>query len=161
MPTPYIFTACEKAIIGKDDVVSLIALFTKIIVNIPAGTEIPKNAVVPKDWAIFSMWTLEPGDESRDCMICTEIIYPDETPFFPIPKAKMVLEANKKSQVGIQVQGFPIGQEGFYTVRTWVEEGEKTIAGPIEFKLEVQINRQLPVQKAAANEANEETRAKS
>lgn len=160
MLTPYIFAACEKAILGKDDVASLIALFTKIIVNIPEGTEIPKNAVVPKDWAIFSMWNIGPEDANREYFICTEIVYPDKTPFSALPKTKMVLEPSKKSQVAFQVQGFPIGQEGPYTVRTWIEEGTRTIAGPIEFNLEVEIKR-LPAQKAPGDEEHKETKAAS
>lgn len=160
MVTPYIFVACEKAILGNDGVASLIALFTKIIANIPEGTEIPKNAVVPKDWAIFSMWNTEPGDEKRECFICTEIVYPDKTPFLILPKSKMVLEQSKKSQVGIQVQGFPIGQEGSYTVRTWIEEAQQTIAGPIEFNMEVEVKR-LPAQKAPSHEEHKETKTAS
>jgi hypothetical protein len=158
MLTPYIFLACEKTILGKDDVVSLIALFTKIVINVSGKVEIPENAIAPKEWSIFSMWNLEPGDESRDCMICTEILYPDQSPFSAIPKSKMVLQAGRKAQVGLQVQGFPIGQEGLYTVRTWIEEKQKIIAGPIEFKVEVEIHRQPS--EATANEENQESRTK-
>jgi hypothetical protein len=152
MLTPYAFVACEKVIIGQDSVSSLIALFSKVILNIPVGTEIPKNAIAPKEWSIFSMWNLDPGDEARDCTLCTEILYPDKTPFHPIPKSKMKLEAGKKSQVGIQVSGFPVGQEGPYTVRTWIEENEKTITGPIEFTVDVEIKRLEQPPAAALNE---------
>src|SRR5208282_6911412 len=108
MLTPYVFVACEKVIVGQDGVCSLIALFSRIILNLPVGTEIPKDAVAPREWSIFSMWNTEPGDETREYTSCAEILYPDKTPFHPIPKTKMKIEANKKSQVAIQVLGFPI-----------------------------------------------------
>jgi hypothetical protein len=153
MLTPYIFVACEKAIIGKDDVASLIGLFTKIRLNIITGTDIPKDAAAPKEWAIFSQWHVEPGDENKEYMLGTQILYPDKTQFSDIPKNRILVEAKKSSQVIIQVNGFPVGQEGPYTIRTWVEENKQIVLGPLEFEIEVEISKQEAPPKAS-NEAN-------
>jgi hypothetical protein len=142
MLTPYVFVACEKAIIGKDDVASLIGLFSKITLNVPVGTEIPKEAVSPTNWVIFSIWNAEAGDEVKDYMLGTQILYPDKTQFADIPRNKVKIELGKRSQIIIQLNGFPVGQEGVYTVLSWVEENQQRVLGPIEFKLEVEILRQ-------------------
>lgn len=133
----YVCVACEKLIFAKDDVASLIGLFTKIIITVAPGTEIPRNAVTPKEWAVYSNWIVEPGDESREYIHCMQILYPDGTQFGDIARSKINIEPNKRAQVGMQFIGFPIGQLGLYKVRTWVEENQSRVVGPIEFELEV------------------------
>jgi hypothetical protein len=140
MLKPYVCVACEKVIVAQDGVASLIALFSKIILTVPAGTEIPPNAVAPKEWAVFSIWDPEPGDERRNYFLCTQILYPDESQFGQITRSKFNIEVNKRSQMTLQVQGFPIGQTGEYTILSWVEENEKKVSDPIQFGIEVIIN---------------------
>lgn len=91
------------------------------------------------EWSVFSIWETEPGDELRDYFVCTHVIYPDETQFGEVSKTKLIIERNKRSQVNVQFLGFPIGQTGFYTVKTWVEENQRRIFGPIEFKIELEV----------------------
>ncbi|HXJ04086.1 MAG TPA: hypothetical protein VNH65_03255 [Candidatus Acidoferrum sp.] len=140
MLKPYVCVACEKVIIAQDGVASLIALFSKIILTIPAGTEIPRDAVAPKEWAVFSIWDPEPGDDLRKFFLCTQILYPDETQFGQIAKSKFNIEPNKRSQMNMQIQGFPIGQAGEYKIRSWIEENDKKISDPIQFGIEVIMN---------------------
>jgi hypothetical protein len=143
MLKPYTCVACEKVIIAREgDVPSLIGLISRIVVTVPAELEIPKPAVAPKEWVIFSIWDAEPGDELRQYVLCTQVVYPDQTQFGRIEKLKIPVEAKKRVQMLVQVQGFPIGQAGSYTVRTWVEENEQRVVGPIEFKIELEVIRQ-------------------
>ena len=139
MLKPYVCVACEKAIIAKDNVASLISLFSKIILNPPAGTEIPKNAVSPTQWCVFSIWDTEPGDEDRKYVLCTQVLYPDGTQFAEVIRHDMVIEPAKRSQMLVQFFGFPIGQTGDYTVLTWIEESGHRVLGPIDFKLGVEV----------------------
>jgi hypothetical protein len=141
MLKPYVCVACEKVIIAKqDEVASLISLFSKIILTVPVGTEIPRNAVAPKEWAVFSIWDPEPGDERRNYFLCTQILYPDESQFGEMSRSRFNVEVNKRAQMNIQVQGFPIGQAGEYKIRTWIEENEKRVSEPIQFGIEVIVN---------------------
>jgi hypothetical protein len=144
MLKPYVCVACEKVILAQDGVASLIALFSKIILTVSAGTEIPPNAVAPKEWAVFSIWDPEPGDERRSYFLCTQVLYPDESQFGAIVKSKVNVEVSKRSQMSMQVQGFPIGQTGEYKVRTWIEENEKRVSDPIQFGIEVVVNFTAP-----------------
>jgi len=146
MLRPYAYVACEKVIIAKDDVASLIGLFSKIVVTVPAELEIPRNAVTPKEWAVFSIWDTEPEDERRKYVLCTQLLYPDKSHFGETAKSPIKVEPNKRVQLLAQINGFPIGQVGEYTVRTWIEENEQRVFGPIEFGLGLEIVRQQAAQ---------------
>lgn len=146
MLKPYAYVVCEKVIIDKnqDGVASLIALFSKIIATVPADSpEIPANAAIPKDWAIFSSWDSDPSD-AKEYALCTQILYPDKSQFGEMNKIPVLIEANKRAQVVANVQGFPIGQAGQYTVRTWLEDSGKPVVEPLELKIEVEIRKQAP-----------------
>jgi hypothetical protein len=146
MIKPYVCVACEKVILAKDDVASLINLFSRLILTVPTAAEIPPEAVIPRDWAVFSIWETEPGDELKDYMLCTQLLYPDKTQFADTAKAKFKIEPQKRAQMNLQYQAFPIGQVGEYIVRTWVEENQRQVYGPIEFGIGLEIHRQDPPQ---------------
>jgi hypothetical protein len=158
MLKPYVCVACEKIIIehrqetptgsARDEggPASLISLFSKIMVGVPANApQIPPNAVAPKEWAVYSEWDTEPGDESRNYVLCTQIFYPDQSPFADVTRNKIPVQPKTRSRMIVRILGFPIGQMGFYTVRTWVEEDQNTVVGPIEFKIELETINQPQV----------------
>src|SRR5882724_6386721 len=119
----YVCAACEKVILSSQgNVPSLISLFSKIIVTVPVGVDIPHNAAGPRDWAVFSIWFTEPGDENIEYILCTQLLYPDQSQFGELAKTKVPIELNKRVQMFAQFNGFPLGQTGVYTVRTWIEE---------------------------------------
>ncbi len=137
-----IFVACERVLIDQQQngIASLIALFDKLTMTLVKGAaEIPANAVAPKEWAIFSKWDTEPEDAGKEFTICTQILYPDQSQFGELGKTPLKIEANKKGQAIVKILGFPLGQEGFYTVRTWLEENGSRIGDAAEFKLELEI----------------------
>src|SRR6266567_4409707 len=109
----YVCVACEKVIIDQDGVPSLIGLFNKLSLTPPKDQEIPKNAVAPKEWAVFSAWDTDPGDELKEHIFCIQMFYPDKTQFGEVFKNKMKVELNKRSQVKTVIPGFPVGQPGF------------------------------------------------
>jgi hypothetical protein len=162
MLKPYICVACERVIIeqaiessppGSSGVPSLIGLFSKMIAftSFAAGSEIqriPHDAVIPKEWAVFSQWDHEPGDENKKYVICTQLYYPDKSPFGPTNKVPLKIEAKARSQNVIRITGFPIGQAGFYKVRTWIEEEDQEVVGPIEFEIELVVQKQEQLQTA-------------
>jgi hypothetical protein len=139
MLRPYVCVVCEKVIVAADGVASLIGLFSKMIVSVTANTEIPKNAVAPKEWAIFAIFDPEPGDELKEYFLCIQVFYPDKTQFGESTKIKLNVEAGKRSQAYAQVPGFPLGQIGKYTVHIWVEENQQTVVGPIDIQVELEI----------------------
>lgn len=148
MLKPYVCVACEKVILDQDGVASLIGLFSKILVAPIAGQEIPKNAVAPKQWAVFSAWDPDPGDENKEWFFCLQMFYPDQTQFGETTRVKINVELGKRSQVKADIAGFPVGQLGPHTVRCWIEEEGNTVVGPIEFKIDLETmpaNTSAPV----------------
>jgi hypothetical protein len=147
MLKPYVCVACEKVIIEQSvpgipdsaGVASLIALFSRIIVTPGPGEPIPSNAVAPKEWAIFSAWDCDPEDAGRSFEVCTEVLYPDKSVFGSVARQRLNIEASKRAQHVVKIMGFPIGQSGFYTVRTWIEENGAVVIQPIEFKIDLVI----------------------
>lgn len=147
MLTSKLATICEKVIVSQTSTPSLINIFTKLTFAVPAAVEIPRNAVAPKDWAIFSSWDTELGDERREYLICVNVLYPDQSPWGDVNRIKVdILEGGKTAQVVTQMVGFPIGQVGTYTVRVWIEENQRVVVTPIELKTEVEIIRQQQTQ---------------
>jgi hypothetical protein len=138
MPTPYVFVICEKVILEQSNVASLISLFTQI--NIDAAAEIPPNAVVPKEWAIFVSWDWEPSDAGREYTNRIQILHPDGTVFLEIPPVAFTMQEGRKQQVNTPVLGIPIGQLGRCAVRLWLEHAGVVVIEPRSIYLEVKRN---------------------
>lgn len=133
-----VIAACEKVIVSADLDVSLITLFDKLTVEVAPGIEFPATFVAAKEWALFSKWLPEPGDELKEYVHCFQMMYPDQSPFGNVVRQKLRIESNKQTQNIMKMVGFPIGQRGTYTVRIWVEQDEKVVLEPIDLKLEVE-----------------------
>ncbi len=87
MLRPHVCVVCEKVIFSRELVASLIGLFTKIVITLPPeAPEVPPNALTAKEWAVFSSWETEPGDELKEYFLCTQTLYPDKTPLGEVAK---------------------------------------------------------------------------
>jgi hypothetical protein len=69
MPKPLVFVACEKVITDTAGLVSLITIVEKMLVNIPAGIDIPKNTAIPMQWNIVSIWQKDDAGSQYEQMI--------------------------------------------------------------------------------------------
>jgi hypothetical protein len=142
MPKLYVNVACEKVILDQQQagVASLISLFSKINVNVPFDAPaVPPNAVAPKEWSIFSSWDAEEDDHGKEYFICVQLYYPDATPFGEAARNSVKFELKNKAQGIVRIAGFPIGQIGSYTVKTWLEYEGKAIGESNEFKIELEM----------------------
>lgn len=148
MPKLYIFALCEKVIIDKEDKVSLISLFNNISAQIlPAAPEIPTNAVAPKEWWAFSSWEIQPEDIGKEYCQIVQLLYPNGEPFLAPIRIKFSPEIGKThQQVTVNGMGFPIGQEGIYTMKMWLEHGGSTIfeSAPIIVKVSHKKLAEIP-----------------
>lgn len=138
MPKLHIFTLCEKVLIEANGVASLIGLFTIMEAHVPheAG-EIAKNAVIPKDWAVFSIWEWEDDDEGREYTQFFEVLFPDGEVFFRPPETKFKMERGKRHQITGNVQGVPVGQQGKYIIQTHLEHEGRIVVGPVSTYFDV------------------------
>lgn len=152
MLKPHICAACEKIIFdcqfGADNKITqgpatLVGLFQKISVGVTADAPAPpENSFVPREWAIYTTWDGEPGDELKTYTVCMQIFYPDETPFGEAAKSQLRIELNRRAQAFFRLAGFPIGQVGFYKIHVWLELEGRRVFGPIVDQYEIEIVRQ-------------------
>ncbi len=134
---------CQMAIQDQISGHSLIAIFHEIKLQFPGGAEIPLNAVIPREWAIFSKWELEVDEEGRDYVSTTEIYWPDGTLFarFELKAANPI--ANGMAFV-VRLSGFPMGQIGIIRVTNTLSEGGRLVSGPNEIAIRVYHQFDLP-----------------
>lgn len=153
MLKPYICATCERVIIeqivplpGSSPIpdptgpTSLISLFSKLYVQANAtgsGETIPPNAVIPREWAIYTEWDTEPGDETKHYELCAQLLYPDGTFFGEQVKYPVNVSLHRRSQVIVKVGAFPIGQAGIYTARVWIEENRQRVSESIDLRIEL------------------------
>lgn len=136
MPKLRAFIACEKVIYDEKKVPSLISLFSSVEVRIMGG--MPADAVIPKDWAIFTMWDAEPGDAGVAFVQCTQILWPDGKPFLDRNEHALKFEPGKPNYLHrLQMGAFPVGKHGDCTIRVWLESNGTVVAEPALLKVNV------------------------
>jgi hypothetical protein len=148
MPKLYIFAICEKVVIDKEEKASLISLFNTISAQIlPTNKDIPPNAVVAKEWWAFTSWEIEPGDIGKEYRQMLQLLYPNGEPFgTPMGVSFSPQSGKTHQQVTVNGMGFPIGQEGSYTLKMWLEYVGSTIfeSAPIIVNVNHQRLTDLP-----------------
>jgi len=135
-----ILTPCEKVIRDANSGPSLIATFQEIRAGVLEFVEIPVNAVVPKDWAIFALWHLSDNDVGPIYQQWTEILWPDGSQFL---KQLLEIKIEKPDWMinTVQMQGFPMGQTGKLTIRVWIEADTKPVSEVAETWITVKHER--------------------
>jgi hypothetical protein len=135
-----ILTPCEKIIQDPKTGPSLIATFQEIGISVPTSTELPTNAVVPKEWAIYAMWALEPEDQGKTFSLKFAIYWPNGDLFveqgidtFAALPDWVTLMAG--------LPAFPMGQAGKIKVAVWVECEGKVVAEPTETFIRINVDR--------------------
>jgi|ERR1035437_8921167 hypothetical protein len=120
-----VLTPCEKVLRDERSGPSLIATFQEIQVGVPEGQEVPGNAVVPKEWAIFALWHVAESDALSNARQWTEVLWPDGSQFVKQP-LDVKIEKPDWMMNTVQFQGFPMGQTGRLTIRVWIDINGKT-----------------------------------
>jgi len=140
MLRPQAFVLCEKVLLDKNDVPSLIAVFSKVTAVV--NGEVPANAVVPKEWCIFTSWLIELSDVGKQYTQAYRVVYPNGEQFGePVRIPLQILPGKRHSQTIANSQGLPVGQNGLYTVESWVEEGDKKIGESISLQFEIEVQK--------------------
>jgi hypothetical protein len=143
-----LLTACEKVLQDVQSGHSLISVFHGLTIQLPPEPEMPGNAVIPKEWAIFSKWELLPDEEGKNYASSVEIFWPDGT-FF----AKSIIAAAQPTQDGmafiVRLPGFPIGQNGKLKIVQFLQSDDEQVFGPVELEVRVAVTRDLEASESA------------
>lgn len=123
---------CEKVIVGRDDLPSLIALFEHLNIAPSEGQDVisvPKETITYQQWAVFSEWEIDESEVGlKDVVQIFELQFPDGTVAPLKGKIPFVFEVVGTVRNHQEIFGFPVGQEGFYTIRVWLEHEGKPIS---------------------------------
>ncbi len=117
MPRLLLFVPSEKAILSaEENTVSLISVLEEINVSKPPDS----NTVVPLRWSVVALWQQLANEEGKTYEQRTSLVFPDgkET-----AEAILRLEFDKqKYRTTVNINAFPVGQEGTYTLKIWLRE---------------------------------------
>jgi hypothetical protein len=110
-PCQFVITDVESSL-GH----SLIAVFHDIGIKVPPSTDVPSNALLPKEWAIFSKWKAEKEEEAtKHYTLQFAAYWPDGTAL-----VEQEIKSNPLVEGGmafiVRNTGFPIGQNGIVKV---------------------------------------------
>jgi hypothetical protein len=139
-----VYLPCQLALYDAQTGHSLIAVFHDIKFQFSPGTEIPINAVISRDWTIFSKWEMGEDEEGKDYTSKTEVFLPDGSLFTSNIVSAALPVANGMAFI-LRLQGFPIGQTGKLKIVNTLHNGEELIYGPIETSVTVHLSFDLPI----------------
>jgi hypothetical protein len=116
-----VLLACERIIEDPNGGPSLISVFTKFSVAALDNQELPSDAVLPRDWVIYTVWRLEEHESDKAYTLRSEIYWPDGTQFASSSIAATKDRAEDFVTFTGKANGFPIGQVGKMRIAVWVE----------------------------------------
>lgn len=121
MPTLAIVAACERVIIDRVGLPSLINIFQRMNVQ-PLPDPIPENAVSPISWAIFVLWQHTEDELNKEFIQHVEVVTPDGKTFTAAQTNFKVTDADdRQSKNHLIVLGLPVWAEGFISINVWLE----------------------------------------
>lgn len=136
MPKLLIFAPCEKIIIDDQGNATLIVIMQNVSVSVSEGSELPRDAVTPKEWAVFTLWQPMPEDAGQKFVQVLQALMPDRSEF-KRGELSFEMQENKTQQNRINIVGFPIGQPGQITVNMWLEVDSEQVGETYSFPLTV------------------------
>lgn len=128
MPKLLVFAPCEKIIMDENKNPSLIVILENINLRKPTdGSEIQKNAVTPREWAVFTRWTVSDEEAVKPLVQVLQVLWPNKDEFTQ-SRVDLPKENNRTKQVNMKFLGTPIGQPGEITINLWLELDSKRIS---------------------------------
>jgi hypothetical protein len=132
--------ACEKVILDNRGAPSLITIMQNAHIDAIPGAQreqVPANAVIPKDWFIFSAWSPSAEDVGKEYEQITHVYWPNEQ-VFTETKTKFAVSREDDYQYNtILLMGFPIGQQGTLKITARIHHGGLPVTDLISFDLRI------------------------
>jgi len=125
MPRLSLFVVCEKLLFDQDSrTASLIGVMEKLRVEIPADFEgSMESAIIPMQAIVFVLWKRDATDSAEEYQHVVRVYDPmgevansSGIIDFVIPKDSDGVKH------GVKMETFPVGHEGFYSIRIAVRE---------------------------------------
>ena len=136
---------CDRVIIDKRGAHSLINLMLNAEVQTGTG-EIPRNALAPTQWSIFSMWVPSPEDVGEMFEQVYQVYWPDGEKFSE-SRFEFTQPDETVQQVTFTFYGLPVGQPGKLRIVTWLDKKGYRVSDIVETSINV---KHLPQQVASS-----------
>lgn len=128
MPNLLIFAVCEKVIVDRAQVPSLIAIFQGFNVQL-TGEPMPEKALTPIRWSVFTNWQHEPEEVGQEFTQNVEIITPSGEVFMKgVQKFKISDAQGQQSRIGYDLVSLPVHEEGIFKVHVWLDDDSENKA---------------------------------
>jgi hypothetical protein len=117
----HLFAPCEKVIISQDNITSVIAVMESF--NVKVSEELPPDAGVPFQWNVVTIWHRTEdvaGDMTYEQR--TEVLRPDGEHSVNATHPFPVSNAHINFRNVVEINGFPVGQEGFVVIKVSLRE---------------------------------------
>jgi hypothetical protein len=122
---------------------SLIGVFHEILIQISHDAEPPSNAMIPKEWAIFSKFSLDLEEEGKEYSLVTDIFWPDGS--LLLSQTLNAIQPTKNGMAFItRLQAFPMGQQGKVRIKETLTSEGRAIWGPMELEVVVRVDKIPP-----------------
>lgn len=140
-----IATPCQMVITDKEAGLghSLIAVFHLLKIRVSETAEVPSNALLPKEWAVFSKWKLDPIESQKKIKLVTEAFWPNGDPLFKNELASIDVIDGQTAFI-VRNMGFPIGQNGSIKIILSIFVDDELAHAPVELDMEVELIKDLP-----------------
>lgn len=135
---------CERVIIDKQGAHSLINLMLNAELQ-TSPEQVPRNAVAPTQWFIYTMWTPSAEDVGKRFEQVYQVYWPDGEKFTE-NRMEFTQPDESVQQVTFGFYGLPVGQAGKLRIVTWLDqEGGHRVTDIVETSIRV---KHLPLQAA-------------
>lgn len=122
---------------------SLIGVFNEIKIQIASDSpEIAANIMLPKEWAVFWRFGLEPEEEGKEYSLVIEMRWPDGA-ILGLQTLSAVQPTKNGMSFVAKLQAFPMGQNGTFRVSAKLTSNAELVCGPIETEIKVSLERSL------------------
>ena len=121
MPKLILLSACEKVIVDRSQLPSMINIFQRMTFEV-TDAPLPEKAVAPTRWDILTIWQHTPEEKGVDFVQHTTVVSPDKSIFVETTtKFKVTDDNDLQSKNVSQIMGVPVSKEGSVIVKVSLE----------------------------------------
>ncbi len=119
MPRLLVYAMCQKAIIDRDETLSLISLFNGIEL-LPEAGQLEPSSTTAFNWSMVSCWLRTSEDDGKTFEQRLQVVFPDGS-----ARGESILTFKMSSRIHqntVTATEFPVGQSGEYQMRISLRE---------------------------------------
>ena len=125
MPKLLALIACERVILDKQDMPSLINVFRQMNMQL-LDAPLPEKAISPVRWFVFTLWQNEETDIEKKSTQLLEVVLPNGEIFSSAEQEFRMANADDiQSKITLEFNGVPVWQEGVIQVRASLKGSEE------------------------------------